>query len=599
VRRLLWLIATIALSLGCHGRARVEKGESKSEEPSYGTGTLLEFDLTRGVPESTEGSGWLPLPAARTFVGLVRAIERARSNHEATGFFVNLGQVGLHLSQVEELAPLLRSLRDTKKPVVCHANGLDNALYWLAMEGCDRIWLSPAGDIETIGIAAQSMYIKGLLEELKVQADFLSIGRFKSAAEMFTRDGPSEEAHLALSETLRSMRQAWLDGLATTRAAAKDHAENGPHASNEARGLGLVDDIGDATQARRDGRQRSHAAKTKVVFGPAADSAADHGLIELLRLLGGEDESEGKPYIAVVPAIGGIAMRSEGLLSGDGIVFESLAKTIDRLARDSAAKAVILRIDSPGGSALASDLLWLRLRELGSRKPLLASVGSMAASGGYYLACAAQSIIAERTSIVGSIGVLGGKIVFGSALDAHGIRTVTTPASDEAGAAARAAYLSPLLPWDEATRVRLRLVMTEVYDLFIERVSTGRKLTPAQVQAVAEGRIWSGAQGKERGLVDDFGGLAQALTLARKLTGLSSDTPVRVEGPAEGILAALGLDAHASGDELSLAIERQRRSLWSPLELAPRQLVPWLTGLSPLLGSERVLALWPVALSVE
>ncbi len=190
-------------------------------------------------------------------------------------------------------------------------------------------------------------------------------------------------------------------------------------------------------------------------------------------------------------------------------------------------------------------------------------------------------------------------MVFGTALDAHGIRTVTTPASDDAGAAARAAYLSPMTPWDEATRVRLRLVMSQVYDLFIERVSVGRGLTIEQVQAVAEGRIWSGAQGKDHGLVDEFGGLGHALELARKLTGLSAESPVRVEGPAEGILAALGLDLRASADELSAAIERQRRRLWAPLEWAPRRLTPWLTGLTPLLASEQVLALWPALVTVE
>jgi len=600
VKQLLWLVATLALTLGCHGRPRVAKSHDKlAEETSYGSGTLLELDLSRGVPESTEGNGWLPLPATRTFVGLVRALQAARNDPKATGVFVNLGQVKLHLSQVEELAPLLRSIRDAKRPVVCHADGLDNALYWLAMEGCDRVWLSPAGDLETIGIAAQSMYIKGLLDQLKVQADFLSIGRFKSAAEMFTREGPSDEAHLALTETLQSMRQAWLDGLATARSTAKNYAESGPYACSEAKALGLVDAVGDMTDARRDARQRAHAGKTKVAYGPAVDSAADRGIIELLRLLGSEEESDGKPYIAVVPAIGGISMRSEGLLSGDGIVYESLAKTIDRLARDSSVRAVVLRIDSPGGSALASDLLWLRLRELGARKPLIASVGSMAASGGYYLACAAQSIIAERTSIVGSIGVLGGKIVFGTALDAHGIRTVTTPASDDAGAAARAAYMSPFSPWDEATRVRLRLLMTQVYDLFVDRVSVGRKLTPEQVRAIAEGRIWSGAQGKERGLVDEFGGLAQALSVARNLTGISAETPIRVEGPAEGVLAALGLDVHADAEDVSQALEQQRRKLWTPLELAPRSLVPWITGVTPLLGSEHVLALWPEALTIQ
>jgi protease-4 len=600
-RRLLWLAAALCVVLGCEGRPRIVTTKSRaSEATSYGSGTLEEVDLSNGVPESTEAGGWLPLPAARTFVGLVRTLERLRDGKKVSGLFISLGQARLHLSQVEELNPLLRAIRTKRTPIVCHAHVLDNALLWLVTEGCDKLWLSPAGSVESIGIAAQSIYIKGLLDELKIQADFLSIGRYKSAAEMFTRQGPSDEARLALSETLQSMRNAWLQGMASARGPADKFAENGPYGANEAKGHGLVDALGDVFEARKDARQLAHAGTTRVAYGPAAENAAEHNLTEILRLLSGADAaSDGKPYIAVVPAIGGITMKSDGLFSGEGIVFESLAKTISRLSDDSAVKAVVLRIDSPGGSALASDLLWSRLRELGAKKPLVASVGSMAASGGYYLACAAQSIVAGRTSIVGSIGVLGGKIVFGSALEAHGVHTVTTPASSSEGAAERAAYLSPFVPWDEATRVRLRLAMSEVYDLFVERVATGRHLAKDQVQAVAEGRIWSGEQGKERGLVDEFGGLAKALEIAREKAGLPKGIPVHVEGPAEGLLAALGLDAHASSDALTHALDQQRRRLWSPLALAPHSVTPWITGLTPLLASEHTLALLPVAVTVE
>ena len=560
MRHRYWLIVALGIVFGCQGRPRIVTTKStKAEVTSYGSGTLHEVNLSNGVPESTDAGGWLPLPAARTFVGLVRTLERLRDDQHATGLFVDLGQVKLHLSQVEELTPLLRAIRARKVPVVCHAHVLDNALLWLVTEGCDKLWLSPAGSVDSIGIAAQSIYIKGLLDDLKVQADFLSIGRYKSAAEMFTRQGPSDEAKLALSETLQSMRNVWLRGMAGARGPADKFAENGPYGAKEAQGYGIVNALGDVSDARRDARQQAHAGSTRVVYGPTADDATEHGLTAILRLLGGSDvAAQGKPYIAVVPAIGGITMKSEGLFSAEGIVFESLAKTIARLTEESDVKAVVLRIDSPGGSALASDLLWSRLRELGAKKPLVASVGSMAASGGYYLACATQAIVAGRTSIVGSIGVLGGKIVFGSALEAHGVHTVTTPASADSGAAERAAYLSPFVAWDESTRARLRLVMGEVYDLFVQRVATGRHMPTERVQAIAEGRIWSGEQGKERGLVDEFGGLAEAIEMARTKAGLPRGTPVHVEGPAEGLLAALGLDAHASGEELVRAVDEQK-----------------------------------------
>jgi protease-4 len=141
--------------------------------------------------------------------------------------------------------------------------------------------------------------------------------------------------------------------------------------------------------------------------------------------------------------------------------------------------------------------------------------------------------------------------------------------------------------------------MSEVYDLFVERVAAGRNLTTEQVQAIAEGRIWSGEQGKERGLVDDFGGLAAAIEMARERAGLSKEAPVRVEGAAEGFLAALGLDAQADSEDLAHALEQQKKRLWSPLAMAPEAVVPWLAGLTPLLGNEHTLALCPVAFTLK
>ena len=598
IRRWAGIIA-IGVAAGCHGRTKLGGEKPKvAEATSYGSGTLYELDLSNGVRESTEAGGWFPLPASHTFVGLVRALARLAEEKRATGVFVNLGETRLQLSQAEELSPLLRKVRESGKPVVCHAHVLDNATLWLVTEGCDKLWLSPAGSIDSIGIATQSMYIKGLLDEFKVQADFLSLGRYKSAAEMFTRDGPSPDAHLALTELLESVRKTWLKGMADARGPAAKFAENGPYGANEAKGNKLVDALGDTIEARRYAKKLARAGNTKIVFGRGSDS--EHGLAGIVRFLTQPDDaSEGKPYIAVIPAIGGITMRSEGVFSSEGITFESLAKTIARVSETPEVRAVVLRIDSPGGSALASDLLWSRLRELGSKKPLIASVGSMAASGGYYLACAAKTIVAERTSIVGSIGVLGGKIVFGTALESHGVHTVTTPASNAEGAAARAAYLSPFITWDEPTRVRLRLVMSEVYDLFVERVAEGRHLTIEQVQAIAEGRIWSGEQGKERGLVDEYGGLAAAIEIAREKAGLTKEAPVKLEGQAEGFLSALGLEAEASAVDLAQALEQQKKKLWSPLALAPHSVAPWLTGLTPLLSSEHTLALCPMAFTLE
>src|SRR5690606_3097938 len=174
-------------------------------------------------------------------------------------------------------------------------------------------------------------------------------------------------------------------------------------------------------------------------------------------------------HVAVLTTAGGITMEAEGVFGGDGIAAEPLGKTLRRLREDQSVKAVVLRIDSPGGSALASDLIWHELMQLREVKPLIASVGAMAASGGYYLASAAEHVFAERTSIVGSIGVVGGKFSFGETLEGWGVTShAFTPYEREVNQR-RALMLSPLTPWDEATQGRVHDLMARIYELFLER----------------------------------------------------------------------------------------------------------------------------------
>jgi protease-4 len=288
-----------------------------------------------------------------------------------------------------------------------------------------------------------------------------------------------------------------------------------------------------------------------------------------------------------------------GLFDSGGISEKALSKTLQRLTKDDSVKAVVLRIDSPGGSALASDLLWKRLRLLRDRKPLVVSVGDMAASGGYYMACAANEIVAERTSIVGSIGVFGGKLTFNEGLAEVGVNAVTFPASEAPGAATRAAYLSPFVPWDDATRQRVRASMKSVYDLFLERVALGRSLEVTKVHKIAQGKIWSGAQGKDNGLVDHLGGLEVAITRARDLAKLAEDAPVVVEGGGESLLELLMVDEDASRAQIEAALVawQQRHARFA--ELVPQPLRPFVGTLNPLLEGEHTLAALPFGLVVR
>jgi protease-4 len=482
-----------------------------------------------------------------------------------------------------------------KTPVYCHAHSLSNATLWLTLQGCTKTWLSPAGDVDAVGISTQIVYFKTLLSKLGVKADFLAVGKYKSAAESFLRDEPSEAARQEWLETLGSIRERWFKAVEAARPQAVGSLETGPWGARAALERKLVDALGDEQQAREEALSRGGSRDTKVAFGAGKKPGAGDAFAEVLSLLSGVDEGASqRPHIAVVPLSGSITMASDGLFESEGITERGVARTVERLIKDDHVRAVVLRIDSPGGSALASDLIWSRLRALGQKKPVVTSVGSMAASGGYYLACASARIIAESTSIVGSIGVVGGKIVFGPALEPYGVYTVTLSPGPDPN---RAAYESPLVVWDDATRARVHEQMRSVYELFVDRVVEGRRLARERVLAVAEGRIFSGQQGLANGLVDELGGLTEALAWARKRAGLGAEAPVTVEGPSDGLLSALGLDAEATSEQFSASLERHRRRLWSPLGMVPKEYVPWVSAITPLLGHERVLVLSPLLMS--
>jgi protease IV len=603
------LAVALGAGSGCEGRPR-GAAENAKASPGIGAPAVVELDLTRGAPE-TMPSSLFGSTRGRTYAELVETIGAANERPTTKGYFVRLGTAGFGLARAHEIGRLLAAIRKSNKPVVCHADDLGNAPLMLAAVGCDRIWLSPAGGVSSVGIAAEMIFGSRLLERLHVQVDFLQVGKYKGASEPFTRDSASPEARESVEGALRGLRTAWLSAIAEGRGkpGLADLVEDGPFAPAEAKEKGLVDEIGYADEAREDAKKLASAERVSVRFGsgPNAD-ATSRGVIDVLRALAGPGAS-GEPHIAIVPATGAISMGgapASPLGGSDGITERDLGKMITRLTTDPATKAVVLRIDSPGGSALASDLLWKRLMKLRTDKPLIVSVGGMAASGGYYLACAGTKIVAEPTSIVGSIGVVTGKFAIGKTLSDLGVTTETIPAATDPQKAARATYMSPFTGWDEPTRQKVLGSMTSIYDLFLARIAEGRGVTVEKVAPSAEGRIFGGVEAKERGLVDELGGLSDAIALARKLAHLPEDAPVELVDEPSGLLDLLG-----SGDD----VEGKTRSTEEGVAKAARQtavevllpevgtVVPevarFFGSLSPLFAGERTLAAMPFGLVVR
>jgi protease-4 len=591
------VLATTAC--GCEGRPRSgSTGASPHEEPRSGASIAI-LDLSDGAPEQAS-TGLLGLSSrSDSFDTLVREIERLHRSKQVRGVLVRLGTARIGLARATEIGAMLESLGETL-PIACHADDLANGTEYLALRGCKHVWLSPAGTVDAIGLAAQNVYFHKLLtEELGLDVDFLQVGKYKGAEEPFTRDGPSPEARESLQTTLSAMRESWLEGMLQARGGktlAPGTPEDGPYAAREAKELGLVDSIGYFDEARDALETEAGAVRAEVRYGSgSAGGGGGDELTDVLRTVVGES-LESAP-VAVVRADGAISLEGGGgiLGGGGGIVERKLSRTLARLEKDDDVKAVVLRIDSPGGSALASDLLWHELMGIRAKKPLIVSVGGMAASGGYYMASTGAVVFADETSIVGSIGVVGGKVSGDRVLERFGVHAETIAAKPgDPKAAARAAYESVLTPWDDATRDRLRQTMKGIYDLFLARVAEGRNIPVERVAASAEGRIFGGRDAMTRGLVDEMGGLTEAIARARSLAGLAPDARFAVAGEPSGLLQALGDDDSSSASPVAPPVARLAGFAGLPPDVAP-----FVQSLLPILQHEQALCAMPFALTVR
>jgi protease IV len=586
----------------CEGRPRAAsaKADGARDEPHAGPSVAV-LDLADGVPEQPSG-GLLGLSAKGVslsdLVHEIEVLDRGVEAADVRGVLVRLGSARVGLARATEVGELLATI-GAKMPVWCYADEYSNGTLALAAQGCKRIWVAPGSSVDAIGLAAQTIYFhKLLVDEIGLDVDFLQVGKFKGAEEPFTRDGPSPEARQSLETTMSELRTAWLEGIIRGRPhAASGAAEDGPYTPDAARDRALIDDVGYFDQARAALETATGAVRSEVRLGSGSQGSTD-GLTDVLRTIAGD--TLGTAPVVLVEATGAISMEGSNGIIGDsgGIVERRLVRTLARLERDEDVKAVVLRIDSPGGSALASDLLWHQLMAIRQKKTLVVSIGDMAASGGYYLASSGAAVYADATSIVGSIGVVGGKISGDRALERIGVHSETFPGkTGDPDAAARAGSESLLIPWDAATRDRVLETMTGIYSLFLSRVAEGRNIPVEQVAASAEGRIFGGRDGKARGLVDEIGGLREAIARARAMAGLPADARVEAASEPGGLLRTLTGDdpqgqAHAS--DLGSLLGRAARSVPDVREVSP-----FVSSLLPLAAGEHALCALPFALTVR
>ncbi|MBK8590168.1 MAG: signal peptide peptidase SppA [Sandaracinaceae bacterium] len=519
-RRWVWPLVFLGLLSACLLRCTV--GGGPALDASGGTGAVEVRELAlRAPPSSGPGRGGLGSGREPTMQEVFEQLRLVEEHDSARGVFLRIGSMGSAWGRVSDLVEAIERVRATGKPVHCHFDSLDNAGFALAVRACDRLSMTPAGHLNLVGVAAQVFYARELLDSVGVRAEVIAMGRFKSAGDMLTETTMPEAAREATEALLDDVSAGLVNAVALRfegdAVRARAAIDAGPYGAEAARAAGLIDAVAFDDEAREHARRAGDAPKVRALSLPVAGQGA--GLGRVLEVLMGEDPRDAlhEPHVAIVHVTGSIVDGEEQ--SGAAAVSGPFVEEVRRLADDESVRAVVLRIDSPGGSALASDRMWHAVRRLAARKPVVASLGDVAASGGYYIGSAAREIYAHPASIVGSIGVIGGKADASGLFDRLGVRPVVITRG------ARAAWMTPTRGLTEDEHAAVSGMLRSAYQRFLGRVSAGRDMPRAAVHEVAQGRVMSGLAGHRAGLVDTLGGLTPALARARELGELPADAP--------------------------------------------------------------------------
>ncbi len=482
---------------------------------------VLQVRLEDEVVETRAESPLLARSPKSDLRRLTLAIRRAANDRRVGGLILRFAHPEIGWAKATSLGRAIRAFRSSGKPprpVVGFLEGAGNLDYALACS-CETLIAHPGATLDLVGLQAESFYFKDLLERLGIEAELDAVGEYKSAAERFTRREMSEAHREAvgalLSDLSEQMEHAIAEGRALSTERVKEILDGGPYLAEEARELGLVDRVGQEDSCEAFFREK--LGVDVIVHPHTRYPTRDGWLRRLLRFR--------RPQVAVVYAVGVIASTSERRSRPSSRIVSprSLGELLKRVRESRRVKAVVLRVDSPGGAAVASDLIWREVALTRKEKPVVVSMGDVAASGGYYIATAADAILAEPSTLTGSIGIVGGKVVARRLLDMLGIHRETLSLHPRAG------FRSPTRPFTSDERAKLREHLRFFYEkLFVPRVAEGRGLSLEAVEEVARGRVWTGRQGKDRGLVDELGGLEDAVQLAREKAGILSKQKINV-----------------------------------------------------------------------
>ncbi|MBN2543700.1 signal peptide peptidase SppA, partial [bacterium] len=472
----------------------------------------LYLSLSGTLEEQKRGFSFFEENISMTLLNLIITIDKAAKDEDIKGLVIRFNNFGLGMGMAEELRIALERFKAEGKKIYVYMDTPGNAIYYLA-SCADSIFMPESGSLNLTGLSAEMMFLKGTFDKLGIKADLEREGKYKSAVEMFTRDSMSaanrEETEALLDDIYENLLVKIEEGRGWSEAKVRDLIDRGPYSATDALSEGLVDSL--------------------LYFDEFKKFVSeDIGLVgwNQYTSIGSREYVWGsKPKIAVVWAEGGIVRGSSGrsLLSGLTVGSETFAKAITAAKNDIDVKAILVRINSPGGSAHASDEMWHAVQQASEKKPVIVSIGNVAASGGYYLACSGDYIFADDNSITGSIGVISGKFSLGGLYDKIGVNKQIIKRGENS------AIWTDSREFNEMERERVRRSVKNYYMIFKNRVVETREMSQDSVQSIAQGRVWTGKAGEKIGLVDSIGGLYDALTYTKIKGGLKIEDEIELK----------------------------------------------------------------------
>jgi protease-4 len=471
---------------------------------------VLAADLRTHMADSSR-PGPFEMSRPLTVMDLVLTLDRAAHDSRVKGLYLRVGDGGLAVPQAQEIAAALKRFRASGRFVIAHAQGFDSGGLgdYLAAAGANELWMQPKATFGAAGAGAGTVFLRGLFDKIQAQPQMVKRADYKSAADLFMEKDYTAPDRQQTTAFLQSWYNTATDGAAAARNLPPKMVaatfEKSPQFAEDALAAHLIDRIGYDDDARDAATARGGEAKIISIRKYAREIADVSGA--------------GRPQIALIEASGEISesgSRDGAFGDSSGIASDDYSTAIRDAARDPGIKAILLRVDSPGGSVAASDQILHALQKAKrAGKPVVVSMATLAASGGYYISCFADRIVAEPGTLTGSIGVLTGKVSFGKSVGLLGI------GADQIGIGKNALMDSIISPYTQDQWANLNHQADVIYADFLQKVATGRKLPLSQVQNIAKGRVWTGADAKSRGLVDELGGFWTAVADVKKLTGIA------------------------------------------------------------------------------